>query len=261
MKFWNSLIKVALVVALLVPLLSATPSAAREWNQVLLLAIRNNSPNPPAHARNLFHSAVTGYDCWAAYDAMAVGYLTNEKIMPLPFDVEAARAEAIAYAEYRLIRARFIITDPLSTNFLKWSTITSPALDNLLTLRYGSGAVAIAQAALSMTSPAPAELGKRIAQSVLSWGATDGFVTTSSGGVAANYPQPYDAVVNPNLSQVMKVQGDLYDTGTPPRQIAGNRALGYGVPAGIDPNLWQPLDLDFSVDQSSNIVTARPTAR
>jgi hypothetical protein len=256
MKFHHHLLKIAFLMAVSTPLLSATPSAAREWNQVLLVAIRNNSPNPPAHARNLFHSAVAGYDCWAAYDATAVGYLTNEKIMPLPTEIEAARAEAIAYAEYRLIRARFIITDPLSTNYFKWSTITSPALDNLLTLRYGSGAVATAQAAISLTSTEPAEVGKRIAQAILNWGATDGFVTTPSGAVAANYPQAYTVAVNPNLAQVMKVQGDLYDTATPPRQLAGNRPLGYGVPAGTDPNLWQPLDLESSVDQSSNIVTA-----
>ena len=256
MKFSLGLSKITILTAVLSPLVSASPSAAREWNQALLLAIRNNSPNPPAHARNLFHSAVASYDCWAAYDETAVGYLTNEKVTPQLNAVEAARAEAIAYAEYRLIRARFIVTDPLSTNFFKWSTVTSPALDQLLTLRYGSGAVATAQAAVSMTSTAPAEVGKRIAQSILSWGATDGFVIMPTGGVAANYPQAYDSTVNPNLSQVMKVQGDLYDTATPPRQLAGNRPLGYGVPAGTDPNLWQPLDLDSSVDQSSNVVTA-----
>ena len=30
----------------------AVPSAAREWNEELLAAIRRNVPNPPAHARN-----------------------------------------------------------------------------------------------------------------------------------------------------------------------------------------------------------------
>jgi hypothetical protein len=30
-------------------------SAAREWNELLLSAIRQTIPNPPQHARNLFH--------------------------------------------------------------------------------------------------------------------------------------------------------------------------------------------------------------
>jgi hypothetical protein len=256
MRLYYCVAQVSLIFALSASAFATSPSAAREWNQVLLTAIRNNSPNPPAHARNLFHSAITAYDCWAAYDATAVGYLTNEKIIANPGEIEAARAEAIAFAEYRLIRARFIVTDPLSPNFVKWNTRTSPALDQLLTLRYGAGALATAQAVVSMTSTAPAEVGKRVAQSILNWGATDGFVTTPSGEVAANYPQAYSTSVNPNITLVMKVQGDLFDNSTPPRQIAANRPLGYGVPAGTDPNLWQPLDLDSSVDQSSNVVTA-----
>ena len=76
----------------------ATPSAARVWNELMLAAIRRNVPNPPAHARNLFHTAVAMYDAWAAYDPVPLGYAYNEKITPLPVDVEAARAEAISFA-------------------------------------------------------------------------------------------------------------------------------------------------------------------
>ena len=74
----------------------AAPSAAREWNEQLLDAIRRNVPNPPGHARNLSHTAIAMYDAWAAYDPTAVGYIYNEKISPLPADIETARREAIS---------------------------------------------------------------------------------------------------------------------------------------------------------------------
>ena len=44
------------------PTVQAVQSAAREWNEELMAAIRRNVPNPPAHARNLHHLAVAMYD-------------------------------------------------------------------------------------------------------------------------------------------------------------------------------------------------------
>ena len=92
------------------PAAQAVPSAAREWNEELLAAIRRNVPNPPGHARNLHHVATAMYDAWAAYDTSALGYVYNERISPLPGTpaaIEAARHEAISYAAYRVLRSRF----------------------------------------------------------------------------------------------------------------------------------------------------------
>ena len=66
------------------PVVHAVPSVAREWNEELMAAIRRNVPNPPAHARNLHHTAVAMYDAWGAYDTTSIGYIYNEKISPLP---------------------------------------------------------------------------------------------------------------------------------------------------------------------------------
>ena len=96
----------------LIPLLSigaseaiAQQSAARVWNEELLSAIRRNVPNPPGHARNLFHTAVAMYDAWAAYDTIAVGYIHHER--DTAGDITSARNEAISYAAYRVLRSRF----------------------------------------------------------------------------------------------------------------------------------------------------------
>src|SRR5713101_3639686 len=83
-------------------------SVARRWDEALLDAIRRSLPNPPVHARNLFHVSVAMWDAWAAYDTTASGYLFKEKLNVDPCDVGAVRNEAISYAAYRVLTARFI---------------------------------------------------------------------------------------------------------------------------------------------------------
>src|SRR6266704_4687038 len=58
---------------------SAAQSIARVWDEQILSAIRIDLPNPPVHARNLYHFSVAVYDAWAAYDNGAVGCLYHGK--------------------------------------------------------------------------------------------------------------------------------------------------------------------------------------
>ena len=51
--------------------LEAQNSVARDWNEELLEAIRNDFARPTVHARNLFHSALIMYDSWAIFDDQA----------------------------------------------------------------------------------------------------------------------------------------------------------------------------------------------
>ncbi|MEM7387343.1 MAG: vanadium-dependent haloperoxidase [Verrucomicrobiota bacterium] len=80
-------------------------SVARKWNEQNLAAIRIDFPHPPVHARNLFHVSVAMYDAWAAYDSTAVGYLHRERAEA--FDPDEARREAISFAAYRVLVARY----------------------------------------------------------------------------------------------------------------------------------------------------------
>ena len=222
-----------------VPAVEAVPSAAREWNEELLAAIRRNVPNPPGHARNLFHTAVAMYNAWAAYDGTAVGYTYNEKISPLPADIEAARHEAVSYAAYRALRSRFATGSGAETSLASFDA-------KLTALGYST---AIGQAPTT-TGPTPSELGKRVGQAVLNWGAGDGFSQTA-------YPQAYDTTVNPNMlaARAMSVLGNNGEFPSRP-----NMPLGVGVPliantaqqytANTDPNFWQPLALSASVTQN-----------
>lgn len=203
----------------------AEQSAARIWNERLLAAIRINAPNPPAHARNLFHTAVSMYNAWAAYDGTAVGYIYNEKVSPLPADVEAARHEAISYAAYRLLRNRFA-TGP-------GAVATLTALDAKMTELGYSPAAGQAPPTAAAT---PAELGKRIGQAILNWGDAD-------GSSFSTYPKAYDAAINPNQSLPLYAQGSNL-------ALEENMPLGWGIPDGTDPNFWQPLALSAGVLQN-----------
>src|SRR5438874_5058996 len=80
-------------------------SVARLWDEALLDAIRRALPNPPLHARNLFHTSVAMWDAWAAYDPVAEGYLVNENVSTR--DRASARNEAISYAAFRVLEERF----------------------------------------------------------------------------------------------------------------------------------------------------------
>ena len=99
--------------------LHAQHSIARQWNEVLLEAIRNDFARPTIHARNLFHTSVALYDSWAVYDESAQTFLLGKTVggfecpldladVELPSDIRGAQEEAMSYATYRLLRQRFM---------------------------------------------------------------------------------------------------------------------------------------------------------
>src|SRR5881296_2762576 len=141
-------------------------SVARRWDEALLDAIRRALPNPPVHARNLFHLSVAMWDAWAAYDPHASGYIVTEK--GTESDVAAARNEAISYAAYRMLSARFIKAAGGSESLSEFDDV----MDSLC--------YPIANA--STDGDSPAALGNRIAEAVLAYGLTDG--SNEAGGYA-----------------------------------------------------------------------------
>src|SRR5438093_6950036 len=81
-------------------------SVARRWDEALLDAIRRALPNPPLHARNLYHLSAAMWDAWATYDPTADGVFFTEK--HTASDTAAARNEAISYAAYRILSSRYL---------------------------------------------------------------------------------------------------------------------------------------------------------
>src|SRR5258708_38947285 len=81
-------------------------SLARRWDEAMLDAVRRALPAPTIHARNLFHTSAAMWDAWSVYDPHASGYFVTEKHSAS--DVTAARDEAMSYAAYRVLTARYI---------------------------------------------------------------------------------------------------------------------------------------------------------
>jgi len=157
----------------------ATFSVARRWDDALLDAIRRALPNPPVHARNLFHVSVAMWDAWAAYDPTATGFLFKEKLNVDRCDVGAARNEAISYAAYRVLTARFIKAVGADQSLSEFA-------DLMDTLSYPTSLT-------TTDGDAPAAVGNRIAKTVLDYGMTDG------SNEANGYASPDYTPLNPPL--------------------------------------------------------------
>jgi hypothetical protein len=218
-------ISVFVVVAILSPIqLRSQHSIAREWNEVLLEAIRNDNARPTVHARNLFHISAATYDAWAAYEPMASTWLLGQTHrefftpfdgVPIPADVKSAREEALSYATYRLIKHRFE-NSPGGPTILRSADRKMEELDYSTTVT-----------STDYSDGIPAHLGNYIAQSMIDFGLQDG------SNEAEDYANLFYEPVNPPLVPT--------DPGNP---ILGNY------------NRWQPLALEEFIDQSGNVVPA-----
>lgn len=199
-------------------------SIAKQWDEMLLYAIKGDFGRPTIHARNLFHTSIAMYDAWAAYDTVATTYLLGKTVgdftcpfvgIPAPADVKVARETAISYAAYRLLKHRFANSPGNSNpNFF-----TSQQLDfKMLQLGYD-----INYTSTDYTTGDPAALGNYIASQVIGYGFQDG------ANEQFNYANTYYQPVNPPM-------------------VTHND----GNPNLLDFNRWQPLTLEVFIDQNGN---------
>jgi len=205
----------------------AQHSVARQWNEVLLEAIRHDLARPTVHARNLFHASIAMYDAWAAYDTIAQTYLLGKTVggytcpfsgIGAPADVHAAREEALSYAVYRLLRHRFQ-NSPAAVQSLH-------RFDSLMT-RFGYDSSFTSD---DYSAGSPAALGNYIGQKLIEYGLQDG--ANEANGYANTHYRP----VNPPLIPA----------------VPGNPRL-------IDPNRWQPFSLKVFTDQHGNVIPGDTT--
>src|SRR5256885_3815742 len=208
-----------------------TWSVARRWDEALLDAIRRSLPNPPVHARNLFHLSVVMWDAWAAYDKVASGYVFTEK--PPTSDVAAARQEAMSYAGYRVLTARFIKSVGADKSLSEFADVMD-------TLCYPV-------AATTTVGDSPAAVGNRIAAAVLERGMADGSNEangyTDPGYTPVNpllvVAKPGIALADPNRWQPLQIQNMISQNGIAVtngvQQAIGpqwGRVTPFAIPAG-----------------------------
>ena len=207
-------------------------SLARQWNEVLLQAIRNDFARPTVHARNLFHLSSAAYDSWAMFAEIENGnevpWLAGTSRLGLDclingFDfsgnVDAGRREAISFAYYRLLLHRFRNSPNVNLtvrdaealmNFFEYDKTKDQT-------EFETGSEAFV-------------LGNIVADCYIRLGLADG------SNEENDYSNINYSAVNPALDP------------TKP-----------GNPNIVDPNRWQPLDLEEFIDQSGNLITDAPT--
>jgi hypothetical protein len=204
-------------------------SVARRWNEVALNAIRRDLPAPTVHSRNLFHTSAAMWDAWAVYAPSAVGVYVDEKQDAR--DVEAARSEAISYAAFRVLEARYI--DSVG------ATETIPELDALMAdLCYSTEFT-------STEGNDPAVIGNRIAETILHATIDDG-ANEREGYVDPTYESANPPLVvsksgtdlpKPNRWQPLQIDNMISQNGIPVQN---------GVQEFIDPH-WGHVD-SFALD-------------
>lgn len=192
-------------------------SIAREWNEILLSAIRNDFARPTVHARNLFHASVTLYDSWAFFQNGRPTYLLGRNLHG--FEAEMPRSpvmnpgiaeirEVTSVAMYRLLEYRF-------RNSPAYPSLVREMRDKMEEWGYG--------AYFSDPPNDLALLGETISGNVIEFGLQDG------ANEEINYGNYFYETVNEALDPAMP-----------------------GNPRLIDPDRWQPLDLGMFIDQSGN---------
>ncbi|HUV19387.1 MAG TPA: vanadium-dependent haloperoxidase [Ilumatobacteraceae bacterium] len=157
-------------------------SVARQWNEAVLAAIRNDFPAPTVHARNLFHSSAAMWDAWAAYDPVAVGVFVDEDRTDgdaTAEEIVAAREEAMSYAAYRILVERYLPSPGAEASVTR--------LDELM------GELCYDIAVTTTDGDDPAAFGNRIAATVLAETIDDG--SNEANGYVADDYEP----VNPPL--------------------------------------------------------------
>ena len=163
------------------------PTVARLWMEELLDAIRQDTPRPTVHARNLFHLSVALWDIWVAYDAdgPAVAYLTEQTVAD-GGDVAEARNAAMSFAAYRVLAHRFAESPGSLTLLASFNAVMAD-------LGYD-------HRFKSVDGSSPAALGNRVAAAVIAAGAVDG------ANEAADYADTigYEPINNP---LIVKLRG------------------------------------------------------
>eukprot|EP00904_Undaria_pinnatifida_P001920 jgi/Undpi1/11729/HiC_scaffold_37.g14024.m1 len=158
-------------------------SVAREWNELLLDSIRNDFARPTVHARNLYHVATAMWDAWSTYDPVAQCVLFEEDHPTTNPNVDAWREEALSYATYRILTARF--------QGSPGGPVMLPRYDALMAqLGYPTGNA-------GTTGNSPAAIGNRIAVGVLAFGLQDN--SNEQGDYANLFYQPVNAPMLPEF--------------------------------------------------------------
>ena len=199
---------------------SQNRSIAREWNEQVLHAIRNDYARPTIHARNLFHTSIAIYDIWAVFNNKASTFLLGKTVgnYRCNFDgfyigqsIDEDQKTAMSYAVYRIMLHRFSNSPGIKEIYLSINNLMDElGYDkNMQSVDYHSGNAAA--------------LGNYMANQIIAFGMQDG--SNEENEYANLFYEP----LNENLNT----------------DYGGNPNL-------TEPNHWQALTIEEFIDQSGN---------
>jgi len=199
---------------------SQNRSIAREWNEQVLHAIRNDYARPTIHARNLFHTSIAIYDIWAVFNNKASTFLLGKTVgnYRCNFDgfyigqsIVEDQKTAMSYAVYRIMLHRFSNSPGIEEIYLSINNLMDElGYDkNMQSVDYHSGNAAA--------------LGNYMANQIIAFGMQDG--SNEENDYANLFYEP----LNENLNT----------------DYGGNPNL-------TEPNHWQALTIEEFIDQSGN---------
>lgn len=229
---------------------STAPSVAREWSEALLNAIRRDLARPTVHARNLYHLSVAMFDAWAIYVPTATPLFihpqnphevcqrlaqsrlvteTDTTVEPgenaASTDTQEAQAQAVGYAAWTLLNHRF-----------RRSRQSTELLEQFRQVAQGQGLDE-----------------RRFEELQTAAGSIDAADTSDAIGIGV---QVGECVIAMGLNDQSNEQNDYanqdYSPLNPPLD-----PFSPGNPGVLDPNRWQPLQLELFIGQSG-IVTDTP---
>lgn len=234
----------------------AQQSIARLWSDATLTAIRNDFARPPVHARNLYHIAVAMNEAYAIYDTVqqSIFINKNQNIVSCNFsnfvrprNIDSARMEAISFAVYRIIEARF-------TRAPKYSTTMSEVRALMLSLKYD-----YLNSDTDYQNGSPAAMGNAIAKCILDYGIQDGSNELNNYAIqnykSVNPPMYIDSavehkVVDPNRWQPLNVPAAIDQNGNkiPPLQKFQSPEWGRVKPFSLPaPKIYSRDGFDYNV--------------
>jgi len=213
--------KITLIILLsFISFSQAQHSVARDWNDMVLTAIRADFARPTVHARNLFHSSVLMYDAWVIFDSQAEAVFLGKNFggydcafngIATPANVDDARHEIISYAIYRLLNHRFENSPGGNDLLTQFDTLfTSYGYDPSFT-------------SIDYSDDSYAALGNYLASEMIAFGLQD------HSNEQFDYANAFYVPSNPPL-----ILENYYETNP------------------INPDRWQPLAFDVFIDQSGN---------
>jgi hypothetical protein len=199
---------------------SQNRSIAREWNEQVLHAIRNDYARPTIHARNLFHTSIAIYDIWAVFNNKASTFLLGKTVgnYRCNFDgfyigqsIDEDLKTAMSYAVYRIMLHRFSNSPGIEEIYLSINNLMDElGYDkNMQSVDYHNGNAAA--------------LGNYMANQIIAFGMQDG--SNEQNDYANLFYEP----LNENLNT----------------DFGGNPNLS-------EPNNWQALTIEEFIDQSGN---------